>query len=51
MFLHVQNNDTASLEKFAALVQITVKKLQTQNHYGELEDGAPHSMLVKKLPD
>ena len=47
----LRSNDVQSFEKFADLVPIAVVKLQAEGRTGELQDGALHSLLVKKFAD
>ena len=47
----LRSNDVQSFEKFADLVCIAVVKLQAEGRTGELQDGALHSLLVKKFAD
>ena len=46
-----KSNDVQSFERFAALVCMAVVKLQAEGCGRELEDGALHSLLVKKFAD
>ena len=47
----LRSNDVQSFEKFADLVRVAVVKLQAEGRTGELQDGALHSLLVKKFAD
>ncbi|PFX16125.1 hypothetical protein AWC38_SpisGene19627 [Stylophora pistillata] len=47
----LKSNDVQSFERFADLVRMAVLKLKAEGRDGELEDGALHSLLVRKSAD